>query len=751
MFDSLATLVDAYEKVFDESTRALRRLEELRSFMSAVWESSSDVIVFSGDRNGVISARVSPAFLKMIRRPSSQMQLLNRGDLSVVLEIYPDDGYFYVCALDLAQPISRAAAHDFQKSLMSEKRSLTETKPSSIEEAAIRDLARLAVQVCRDDVSQSQGSMCQTFVTKQDSDDSTIQLNYEAKLAHIDGSNAVVILRDISDRVQRFEAEKMLLQEATIRQKDAEAIRFTRHEVKNGLLAALGLVDHLREDLRTCLPHSQASGDIVHESGGSATTKSVVSERLRSTLLELDSGLHDVLDTVLDEAMAREIIYGEYRAKTELIDVADFFAQMRRKSSSRYTLDLSPIPFPKLGLDRQLLRFIYRNAVSNASKYGALLGKVQTRAWMDSGDFCMEVINEPGRGHDQLLKMNEKEVEAIFAPGVQLKANHLDQRLQQNAEDRSTGNGAWIMQHCAAALKGQCKLRFEAEKTVFHFSCPVSDIHRERSVLSLRDDYFHIPSETWGIAIDDSAIQRKLLGRFLTMAGIRTDRQLVLGQNAEEVFNFGRSVTELMLQYPDAKFLLIVDENLDIEDGGAKHVSISGSRTIEQLRRDLDPSTERRMLALIRSANDSASDLDSYASRAHGYLLKEPIRRDRILGMIEPFWMARFNATSAAMHATVSSDEEDIYGPSASDIKESVESVERLMADDENLRDMWKVCTERMHSLKGDLKTVEAQGDVEYSIGRLVQLIECSEPPQDLRTVWVDIRGSIDKAIATSD
>lgn len=57
----------------------------------------------------------------------------------------------------------------------------------------------------------------------------------------------MIVLRDISERFQRFEAEKQLVIEVTERKKDAEANRFTRHEVKNGLLAAIGLVDSMRE------------------------------------------------------------------------------------------------------------------------------------------------------------------------------------------------------------------------------------------------------------------------------------------------------------------------------------------------------------------------------------------------------------------------------------------------------------------------------------------------------------------------
>eukprot|EP00560_Eucampia_antarctica_P001899 CAMPEP_0197842922 /NCGR_PEP_ID=MMETSP1437-20131217/47020_1 /TAXON_ID=49252 ORGANISM="Eucampia antarctica, Strain CCMP1452" /NCGR_SAMPLE_ID=MMETSP1437 /ASSEMBLY_ACC=CAM_ASM_001096 /LENGTH=126 /DNA_ID=CAMNT_0043452877 /DNA_START=524 /DNA_END=901 /DNA_ORIENTATION=- len=71
----------------------------------------------------------------------------------------------------------------------------------------------------------------------------------EAKVTRLDENSIVVVIRDISERFQLFEAEKKLVAESTARLKDAEANRFTRHEVKNGLLAAIGLCESLRETI----------------------------------------------------------------------------------------------------------------------------------------------------------------------------------------------------------------------------------------------------------------------------------------------------------------------------------------------------------------------------------------------------------------------------------------------------------------------------------------------------------------------
>lgn len=60
--------------------------------------------------------------------------------------------------------------------------------------------------------------------------------------------------------------------------------------------------------------------------------------------------------------------------------------------------------------------------------------------------------------------------------------------------------------------------------------------------------------------------------------------------------------------------LYLVDENLDIVDEATnRHDTISGSQCVENIRRRLSPEIERRMFALIRSANDSSSDIAIYS------------------------------------------------------------------------------------------------------------------------------------------
>ena len=57
--------------------------------------------------------------------------------------------------------------------------------------------------------------------------------------------------------------------------------------------------------------------------------------------------------------------------------------------------------------------------------------------------------------------------------------------------------------------------------------------------------------------------------------------------------------------------LFIVDENLEVLDESV-HKSISGSLCINMIRNRLPRNVERRMLTLVRSANDSTSDIALY-------------------------------------------------------------------------------------------------------------------------------------------
>lgn len=104
--------------------------------------------------------------------------------------------------------------------------------------------------------------------------------------------------------------------------------------------------------------------------------------------------------------------------------------------------------FPVLELDRQLMRYIYRNAVSNACKYGKKDGVVSTRVTFDRHLqlLTMQVINLPGIGHDKLCQLSATEAAKVFEQDTQLKATQQGTgREAESIRNESSGNGAWIM------------------------------------------------------------------------------------------------------------------------------------------------------------------------------------------------------------------------------------------------------------------------------------------------------------------
>lgn len=755
----LSVLVDSYEKIFDEKVRAVRRLEELRHFMSAVWESSSDVIVFCAKRGDRVSARISPAFLKMIGLSTGRLSFLDRGDVSLVLEIMPDRGEFYVFAFDLSRPVTREIVESMKSSLEGKKRPLYEIDDLPVEERNVAVMAQLAVKAC---ATKDAGTvnLVRDLVRVDEFGNEEVTLN-EARVAKVEGGQSVLVVRDISDRVQRFEAEKKLVQELTTKEKDAETNKFSRHEIKNGILAAIALLDHIREtvdhnkaesisevSLDPAIEH-QTEGCNSHETESNQSGESNVDEAFS----ELESTLRDMLDTILDQAMAREIVYGEYKPRKERMNVPEVLSSLRRRASPRFPLKVNPKPLPEMEMDRQLLRYIYRNAVSNACKYGKLEGKVETilRYKHDSKIFEMEVINAPGDGHEELAQLSPEVVATVFHPGIQLSSTRMIAgKAAQLVRNESSGNGAWIMQKCAEALGGRCTIRFDADRTVFVFSCPVDAIVFDPHSL-VPAAAFSIPSNTWGIVIDDSPIQRKLMDRFLRMAGIDDSHRKIFGKNADEVFSFCNVVAELMAENPCDRFILIADENLDIEDGGARHQTVSGSMCVQKLREQLDSGTESRLLALIRSANDSLSDIDLYKSRAHGFLLKEPIQSGKVLDVIRPWWVQRFpqSARRASVPFTSTGRNEEHYGPSPEDIRHSLDTINALVSvtDETVLEKRWRTVKEKLHALKGDLKTMETKEPLANVLNRIDRLIDFRTLPESFIDQWQNVKSQVESTL----
>lgn len=242
-------LFQLHNAVFDNTTRTMRRLEELRKFMTVVWQSSSDVMVWCTRRENLVIGVVSPSFLKIKQSEENadiQLGLKHKYFSTMVIEVNSDDGSYRVNNLNLSNTITRLEANTFMRSAEKFK-SGTSTEGSS-HEKNISIIAKLLCEVCESNMKEMT-TMKELYSSSSSAKE--IRLKCEAKITKIDETSCLIIVRDISERFQRFETEKKLIQEVTARNKDGEANRFTRHEIKNGRSQSIynifAYVKHLNE------------------------------------------------------------------------------------------------------------------------------------------------------------------------------------------------------------------------------------------------------------------------------------------------------------------------------------------------------------------------------------------------------------------------------------------------------------------------------------------------------------------------
>ena len=176
------------------------------------------------------------------------------------------------------------------------------------------------------------------------------------------GTVVLVVARDVTKRTKLHESELRLATSETERRKDTEANRFTRHEVKNALMAMQGRVDGIVRVQREAV----AKGEVSASAGGA----------LAKLFHEMRRELDDTLETVLADAMAKEVCNGSYLPRPEKCDTAVFLERFFTGQPVEFAWPGGKPP-PLLMLDTQILRFVYVNAVSNALKYGQPGGTVE--------------------------------------------------------------------------------------------------------------------------------------------------------------------------------------------------------------------------------------------------------------------------------------------------------------------------------------------------------------------------------------
>jgi hypothetical protein len=543
-----------------------------------------------------------------------------------------------------------------------------------------------------------------------------------------DSSAIVLVVRDVTDRVERHQAEKALiseiaekrlLRETVSRQKDEEANRFTRHEVKNGILVSIAAADGFLE------MHEQA------RSAGEVTSSAYDLAFLRR-LGDLRALMQGTLDLVLAQAMARDVTHGSYSPAMERVQL-EAVLDASAGRADRFELGCAPSPFPALFTDPQLLFLIHRNALSNACKYGAKGAAVRTELEYDGSVLVMRVVNQNGRGHARLLTQADSS-RAVFEKGRRL---HLDLEEADGAHGPhglaavSAGDGCWIMQKCAEALHGRCAIEFGERETTFTLECPA-----RLFVSAEQIKRFELPAHARAIGIDDSRVQRFILTKMFGALGASGERVRVLGGTDEEITSFAEIVAADVRAHPSACFLIVVDENLELSDHSR---TVSGSALVKRARDALGPELEKRLCTLVRSANDSPSDRLTYCERAHGVLPKEPFDISKVLDRFAPLWIYRFPTAAAEPRPLDEATSKQIEMSVIDEVVEIADAVARLRREKETWAHVWP----HLHQIKGQLLSLEGNAGKPL-IAQIEAYREATEYPADFDAWLATLRRTSD-------
>jgi len=224
----MALILEAHVAAFDEAKRANRRLAELKNTMSVVWENSSDTIAISVRKaSGNVTTMISPSFFQpaLIARQQENIENIS----AVVLEIGNIDttnrrdsvtNWSKVEPRDLdgigmriiqKQDFADIDLHSASRTNQFEP--LNRSDPMSPRAISFADMLSRAWRTKMHELVFEHDAILQA---------GSSGTKFEVKLTRLEENAVVIVVRDVSERYRRFEAEKRFVFETTARQKDAE-------------------------------------------------------------------------------------------------------------------------------------------------------------------------------------------------------------------------------------------------------------------------------------------------------------------------------------------------------------------------------------------------------------------------------------------------------------------------------------------------------------------------------------------------
>tara|TARA_A100001011_G_scaffold394642_2_gene487570 strand:- start:2832 stop:5207 length:2376 start_codon:yes stop_codon:yes gene_type:complete len=514
------------------------------------------------------------------------------------------------------------------------------------------------------------------------------------------GDKTLSVTRDITDRLKRHEAEKALAIQKTARKKDAEANSFIRHEVKNGLFSAMGQIDSLKNMYNEAILSDDIYSAEFHQD-------------IINRYSEIGIDLECTLQTVLSEAMAKDIINNEYIAKEDRVNITELISKIK---GDRYKWSVLPKEFPDILIDEQLLFYVIRNALSNANKYGKTWSDILIKISIINTILEIEIINEPGEQHEKLTKLKNPNI--IFEKGVRL---HHNSKLQTKS-CISAGDGAWIMQTCAELCGGKCNIKFEENQTVFKYNCNIKIINDKEDIIN-----FVFPDNVFFYVIDDSAIQRTIVRAQVSKFKIQEDQILCYGNGREEIVNLEEKLYNNIKKYQDYYHIILCDENLDYIVDSTVYWE-SGSKICGNLKEKLS-AYNKNYISFIRSANDSKTEIETYLKNADEFLPKSNSALQYLKEKIVNKWFQIFGIVQTGnINYTYNEDYiQDFLSVFLQDVSEFIH------IDPKSYE--WKIFWSELHKLKGNIMIVNNIDNAENCI-LLIQNFRENNFNQDFDLMW---------------
>jgi hypothetical protein len=219
-------IVDVHFCVFDAEGRAQRQLWELRNLMSVLWDSSSDAIVISARSGDKVTSLLSPSLLNLVDLPIPD-RIAQRKGVALLIETERNPGIrsgenpqgerAYEITSCSYIDCSGVPYGSLRGESLLEEPSFTRNDGDGKGPSGIAAQASELVCAVWNHASRS---MVESILMYQLSD-----RRCEIKVSPHTDDMLVAVIRDVTERFKRLEAERKAHFEAVARQKDAQSVR----------------------------------------------------------------------------------------------------------------------------------------------------------------------------------------------------------------------------------------------------------------------------------------------------------------------------------------------------------------------------------------------------------------------------------------------------------------------------------------------------------------------------------------------